>query len=634
MAIAVVSGVVAIVWSYLPAGDILERLELKTIDARFIARGPRATSGKVAIVEVDDRSLGALGPWPWPRERFVKLIRHLESAGARAIAFDILFAETDNVNGQKSDAAFVASVREFGRVFQAAATLLSAHRITQQQARASGALERFALKEARVEPGSGFDVAAQLHRVRNAIGPFPALAQATRGTGFVDVVASRDGVYRHYLPVVERRGKLCPSLALALATHALAAPARQLVIRKGRSISLGGKRRIAIDRAGAALIDFAGPDHTFPYYSAANVIETPEDLPAGAFKDKIVLVAVTATGLYDLRASPYGAVFNGVETQANALDNILGGRELRRQKPESVLLYTLCWALVIGFFMSRFTAETYVPLGIGLIVCHNVIAMWHFNTRGVATAMVIPSLGMALALISVAGYQLITQERRQRTLHNVLSRFVPPEIARRLAEEDTGPVITGERRTVTVLFADLRGFTSASARMPPEDIVALLNRYFRLMHEVIFEFGGTLDKFMGDELMAFFNAPVEQIDHAHLAVATAMEMQHRIETCREEWAFYGMPDLAATVGISTGEVVVGYVGSGDRMQYTVMGADVNIASRLEGLGKELDVRIIISEATHQLVRDMVKCRDLGTFSLHGVAGETRAYEVRGMLGRL
>lgn len=619
---------VALLWSVLPAGDILERLELRTIDARFVARGPRSTSGHVVILEVDDASLESLGAWPWPRERFAVLLDRLAAHGARAVAFDILFSEpSPGPRGAASDEALAEATRRFPATFHAAAGEVA----PEAQPSSPGPMEdALVLPGARVEAVSGLNQGARLREVGQVIGPLPKLARASRRVGLVDVLPSRDGVFRSYLPVMLCGKQLCPSLALALAMEVLGVRPEEVRVRPGRAVHLGAQRAIPIDAHGSMLIDFAGPSRTFPYYSAAAVMGEPPKVPRDAFRDKVVLVAVTATGLYDLRACPFATVFNGVETQANALDNMLTGRFLRRQRPELVLLYTLAWGLVIGFVAPRCGAWGQVGLSVGLVVLHNAIAYWHFVSRGVATDMVVPTLGIGFALATVGAYRLILQERRHALVRRTFSRFLPPEIADTLVENGAPPVITGERRVVTVLFADLRGFTRASAQMVPEDTVSLLNRYFALMHEVILSFDGTLDKFMGDGLMAFWNAPRDQLEHAGLAVAAALEMQRRVEVLRDEWAFHGMPDLRVSIGISTGECVVGYVGSGERMQYTAIGLEVNVASRLEGLAKERDARVLISQATYDLVSDTVVAVPLGRVQLHGIDQETVVYEVTGL----
>lgn len=624
-----VVGLAVMVWSRTRSGELLERFELRTIDARFEARGAREVSDKVVIVEIDDYSLATVGPWPWPRDRYARVIRALRARGAHTIAFDVLFLERRPQDGAADD-EFVRAAREVGCAIQGAAAVAEGERMTSEQAAASDVARRFALRGAQVLPGRGLSYFAGLHPVPQLIGPFPDLARASRGAGVVDVVASSDGVFREYLPVVEKGTEVYPSLALAAATHFLGVTSDQITIRAGSHVQLGDQRRIPIDRDGWMLIDYAGPGKVFKHYSAADVLYATDALEEDAFRGKVVMIAGTALGQHDVRPTPYDPVAKGIEVQANALDAILQGSFRRRLGGEWGAALIGGWILLIGLLVCLTPARTHVPLALACVAVHDLAAIWVFGHAGLVVPMVAPTLTMLLALLAATSVKAVAVEAEHSQLVDTLSYFVPPEIASRLTSEDADAALQGETREVTVLFTDIGGFTEASAQLGAERTVTFLNRYFELMHEVIFEFGGTLDKFVGDEIMAFFNAPVEQIDHAPLAVACALAMQHRIGTRPDEWEFLGMPNLRAECGIHTGQAIVGYVGSGSRMQYTAIGETVNLASRLEGVAKDLGVRIVISEQTYLLVRDMVTCRFLGEHQLRGIEGAQPVYEVLGM----
>lgn len=621
-------GSLVMVWELSPPGDILERFELRTIDARFLIRGPRPHGTDILIVCVDDQSLDRVGPWPWPRERHARLVRALQESGARVIAFDILFAEDDPA-GPQSDRALAQACRDHGRTVHAAA-LISPGAETPARAQPSDSLARLALPESAIRQGAGLNALSHLYSATGAVGPLPEIAGAARDVGFVDVVASPDGLYRESPPVVLSAGKLYPSLWLSVAARALGVGAGDIQVRKGSHVQLGDQRRVPISREGTMLINFAGPGLPFPHVSAADLLSGKAPQDPDLFRDKIVFIAVTALGLHDVRPTPFEPVAKGIEVQANAVDTVLTGRFVRRQQPEATLLWVLAWTLVIGFSAARTRARVYVPIAAACLITHSALAVWVFNRFGLIAPLFTPALAMALALLAATSVKAITQERTESVLMRTLGQFVPPEIAARLTQDDAEAAFVGETRPVTILFADLRGFTTASRRLGAERTVVLLNRYFELMHEVIFEFAGTLDKFVGDEIMAFFNAPVEQVDHAHMAVACALAMQRQIDLRRDEWDYLGMPDLAAGIGIDTGESIVGCVGSGSRMQYTVIGEHVNLASRLQSLCKDLGVSIIISEPTHALVRDLVDCRDLGFQEIRGIDEPQRVYEVLGM----
>jgi len=619
-----VGGAAIVLWAYLPAGDLLDRLELKTIDTRFVLRGARVPTGDVVVVAVDKKSLDSVARWPWSRRHLADLVTGLSRADARVIAIDVLLAEPD-VHDPAADQALIEATRRHGGVYHAAA-MSYVDEPSPEQVAALAAMQRYAWDATQVSPGRGLSVFAQIHSSPAVEGPLPELAAAGRGIGLINVLASRDGIYRHAFPLVRIDDDLYPSLAVAAAADMLQVTAQDTSLQLGGWVGLGDERRVPIDRSGAMLIDFAGPAPAFQTHSAADVLFDTDAIPADAFAGKIVLVGPTAPGLHDERPTPFGGS-QGIYVLANATDSILAGEFLRQQPPESAAAVALCVVLAISVLLGRFGSRVWLPATIALLGGYNAVAVWLFSHAGLALSMVMPSLAMISAMLVGGAYVFVVRERRQKQLAAVLGRFVPPEIVGRLTAEDAAATLAGERRVVTVLFADLRGFTAASSRLGPEQTVSLLNRYFSLMHLVIFQFGGTLDKFMGDEIMAFFNAPVEQVDHAHLAVACALEMQRRIKLYRDEWDFQGAPDLSAGVGISTGEAIVGYVGSAERMQYTVIGENVNLASRLQDLTKQLGVDIIISEGTHGLVQDIVQCEDRGTHPLRGIGAPARVFEV-------
>jgi adenylate cyclase len=357
------------------------------------------------------------------------------------------------------------------------------------------------------------------------------------------------------------------------------------------------------------------------------MVDTDPRAAAGRVREKIVLVAVSAPGLYDLRASPFSAVYNGVETQANIIGNVLQDRFLRQAPGALVALVMLLCALVMHLGLSRLRPVPAVVYAAAVLLGYNWLCLWLFAARRYVLDMVAPDLVLVGAAAGLLALRLFSEQSERERVRATLAKFVPPEIVDRAIESEPEALLRGQRRVVTVMFVDLRDYTAASGRMPPEGAVELLNRFFLLAHEVIWEFGGTLDKYIGDCLMAFFNAPAEQEDHALRAVATAAEMQSYVKANRAEWEFLGMPDLAAGVGISTGQAVVGYVGTGDRMQYTAIGPDVNLAARLEPLNKQLGTEILISQSTYDAVAGSVEVRPHGPVTIHGFPEPMTVYEV-------
>ncbi len=618
----------SLVLRFWPAITLLDRVELRTLDWRFAHRGTRRPCPDVVILAVDDDSIGELGRWPWRRDRFARVIRALKKAGARAIVFDIFFAEPDTSGeGQKADAELVAATREAGNVYHAA----FGHPLGQrpEQTPATGLDQKKGWPEARLLRGRGFNAVAELHELGAVTTPMPALLKAAAGVGFVNVVDSGDGVFRHTFPIALRKAVPYPSLALVVCADLLGVSQEQVSIEPGRCVRLGDKRVIPIDRSGRMLVDFAGGAQTYPHVPVRDLLGAggASGLPAGDFEDKIVLVAVTAQGLYDLRACPFSTVYNGAETQANIIGDILEGRFLRRAPGEVVALVMVMAGVIMWFGFWRLRPLGAVVYAAAAVIAYNWLCVWLFGARGYVLDMVAPNMVLLGCTLGLLALRLMGEESERERVRETLAKFVPPEIVDRVVEEEPEALLRGQRRVLTVMFADLRGYTTTSGQMRPEEAVELLNRFFLLAHEVIWEFEGTLDKYIGDGLMAFFNAPAEQKDHALRAVQTAVVMQERIHANRGEWEFLGMPDLAAGVGISTGEAVVGYIGTGERMQYTAIGPHVNLAARLEPINKDLGTEILISQPTYDLVAEAVETRPHAGIEVRGFPEPMTVYEV-------
>ncbi len=626
--LALICTVVMLAAFFTPGMTLLDKLECRTVDWRFRHRGVRAPTADIIIVAVDEESIGQAGKWPWPRRRFAKLTERLAAAGARAIVYDVFFVEPDDSpGGEKGDEAFVAATREAGQVYHA--TFGYTPPQTGAAAESSAPeLTEYAWAQVEIMAGRGLNTLATFYELPALIFPFPALAQASAGLGFTDVVDGGDGVFRYVTPVARYGEQLYPSLGLAVAANVLGVDADKIIINPGQSIDLGDRRYVPIDRGGRMAVNFTGPNRTYRYLSAHKLLGTGSSAAHYNLEDTIAIVGVTAPGLYDLRACPFGGVMNGVEIQANIIDNLINAHFLKQVAPEKMALLIVSMGMTVGAMFALVTTWWAVSYALGILVGYNLLCTWAFASRGLIIDMLAPSLTALLTLLVMLIYKLAVEERQRHRARQALSHFVPAQIVSQLVEEEALTTLRGQRRVVSVLFCDLRNFTPASERLAPEDTVNLLNRYFQLMHEVIWEFGGTLDKFLGDALMAFFNAPLSQADHALLAVRSAIEMQRRIRFNQAEWEFYGMPQMQAGIGISTGEALVGCVSSQARMQYTVIGSHVNLASRLEELTKQFEEDILISEATYQQVRESVEAQMVGEVTVRGFAEPVKVYGVK------
>lgn len=611
-----------------PGQTVLDRMELYTIDWRFRFRGPEPADPRIAIVAVDDHSINTLGRWPWSRSIIAGGISKLAQCGVERIIFDIFFTETSNAEDDKE---LADATREFGKVYHAG--FANVPEVGQEATPLSAEAVAKAWDVVKVESPRGLAAAGALYQPQGLVMPLPELARAAATVGFMNVLDSGDGVFRNIPPLSQYEGHLFPALVLAAACEMMGVPPEEIEVTPGREIRLADKGVIRLDAIGRMMVDFIGGSGSYPTFSMADVLAAgPDSATSRRLNGKTVFVAVTASGLRDLRPSPFDTIYSGVETQANALDSILNNKQLRRVSPLSTALIVICIAFLFASLLVHAGTAPLCVAALTVTLGYVWSGMLLFRHSHLIIDLLVPTFAVFGFFVALLILRLLGEERRRRRAQQALGWFVPPTVADGLVTDEAISTMSGERRVITVLFADLRDFTSASEGVPPEATVELLNRYFDFMHEVIWDYEGTLDKYIGDEIMAFFNAPMLQADHAKRAVRTALAMQRLIHERRDEWRFLGMPDLAAGVGISTGDAVIGYVGSQSRMQYTAIGHDVNIASRLQSLSKELGQAILISESTYAQTGDDFEVEPQGVYNIRGVGGEIQIYSVLGPKG--
>ncbi len=632
--IAAACTLVMLVAAFWPQVTVLDRMELRTVDWRFHLRGPLSPHPDIVLVTIDEASLDRVGKWPWPRQLFARMTRQLTAAGARAIIYDVFFIEREP--DPAGDEAFAQALASAGNVYLAGFAAgpeqegdYGPDLGVREMAIASHAetLQHWAWNEVTVNRGEGLLSWAGVYQLPDLTYPFARLARPAAGLGYTCLVQGADGIFRYTAPVGYFRHQLYPSLPLAVAAGLLDARPGQISVDFGHNLRLDDQHIVPLDRWGRMVINFAGKHNTYPHLPVWQILDESKAAAQLELENKIVIVAITAKGLHDVRASPFGGLLAGGEIQATILDNILTQRFLVQAPPEKMLLILPFIGLAIALIFALLPTRQALLLALGVVAAYDWFSIWVFAHWSLIVPMFAPTLTGLIVILVLISYRLLLEERQRSQARETLSHFVPTQIVSQLMEDEAAQILQGQRRIVSCLFCDLRGFTAASEQLAPEATVNLLNRYFTLMHEVIWEFDGTLDKLMGDGLMAFFNAPLEQPDHARRAVQVAIEMQRRIEFNRGEWEFCGWGELAAGIGISTGPAVVGYITARDRMQYTAIGTQVNLAARLEELTRELDVKILVSEDTWQLVKDTVTTNDEGSVQVRGFTEEVNVYSV-------
>ncbi len=633
----------------LGAAPFVETVELKTYDWRMRATAdPAAASRDIVLVAIDDRSIQALEPvvgkWPWPRLVHAALLDFLARASPRIVLYDVFFTERDRsrftVNGEEwtgaeSDAALARSAQELG-VFVALADTVAEEDADDHEKM----LPR--LPGPRVATDAGIEARPGLRL------PFAELLDASLAVSHNFSVGDADGVWRRYVPLVRHEGEVIPSLALAGAMTALNLSAPDVRLEPD-GLRLGSRVVPLITRpvpsfdgqsmkSRRALIRYAGtwPDgrptyETFSFYDlfyAEQQLladETPIVDPV-RFRDRLVVVGATAASLHDVFSTPLAGKLSGPEMHATVLDSMLTGRFLSEAPAWAGAALVLAAGLLLGVMAAQLSPWAAAGAALLTGAALTGLATWLF-ALGVWVPLVAPLTAAATATFGGAAWQYVVEGREKRRVKQLFSRYVSKDVYDQLLANPDDARLGGQRRLMTVLFSDIRGFTSVSERGEPEAIVRQLNEYFSRMVPIVFEHHGTIDKFVGDMIMALFGAPLDDPDHADHAVQSALAMAAELAALNREWEADGRPTLNIGVGISTGEMVAGNLGSESIMSYTVIGDNVNLGARLESLNKEYGTHVIISEATRQALKGRYDVQALGDVTVKGKSRPVRIHAV-------
>lgn len=438
-----------------------------------------------------------------------------------------------------------------------------------------------------------------------------ALDERRGATGFFNIASDPDGVLRRSLLVLPygrsrnlSEWDLYSSLEVQAVRLYLGLPADKLVLNFNEtgavSLEFGNRLRIRPDSIGRVAINYRGPAHSYPYISVADV--AGRRFAPGTFRDKIVLVGASATGIGDLRTPPYGGIsYPGVEVHANVIDNILHQNFLVRGAKQELLDLALIFlfGIPLGTWMAL-VSPRWMWFGLGLLLPHVALNFWAF-LHGWCLNFSLPAAAITGNVLLVALYRALVEEKEKRKVRGAFQQYLSPEVVRRLL---FNPRLVEPRKTeITVMFSDVRGFTSISEQLDAQDLALFLNQYLTDMTGIIFDRQGTLDKYIGDAVMAFWGAPFEEPDHAVRACHAALDMMRHVREMQAKWKVEGKPPLDIGIGLNTGVASVGNMGSALRYGYTALGDAVNLASRLEGLNKEYATNILASETTFAAARD-------------------------------
>lgn len=635
----------------------VEQLSSILYDYRLQLTMPGTLDERIVILDIDEKSLKEEGRWPWGRDRLAQLMDKLfDKYGIAVVGFDVVFAEKDESSGLKvlqnlakdqlrDDAGFQATLAqirprlEYDKLFadkiKNRNVVLGYYLTDQKQHSISGMLPEPTF------PAGSFRGRPIAFTAWNGYGAnLPELQQAAASAGHFNPMVDADGIVRRVPMLIEYNGAYYESLSLAMVRTLLGHPKLLPGLAEGKDNdyaglewleldSAGGKLKIPVDADVATFVPYRGGQGSFRYISIADVLHDRAD--PDQLKGKIVLVGTTAPGLLDMRATPVAEVYPGVEVHANMISGILD--QNLKEKPAYMLGAEVVWLLLIGIALS-FVMPLLSPVKaimasvfVFAITQGLSVLIWHYGHALMPVANSLVMIALLFALDMSYGY--FVESRTKRQITSLFGKYVPTELVDEMSKHPEQVVsMEGESREMSILFSDVRGFTSISEGLDPKELTLLMNEFLTPLSRVVSKHHGKVDKYMGDCIMAFWGAPSPLPDHARHAMLAGIEMQATLQALQPEFKARGWPEIHVGVGINSGRVSVGNMGSEVRVAYTVMGDEVNLASRLEGITKQYGVGIIVGENSRNAVKDFLY-RELDHVRVKGKEKPVAIYEPLG-----
>jgi adenylate cyclase len=658
----------------------LRDIELSSLDLRFSVRGTRPHDTRIVIVGIDEKTLQKIGSFPLPRKNYGLLIDRLSADGARVIALDATFPTPESNSAGEAlqrlkrdlgasaspavlkrveelekagdqDAIFADALKRAGNVVLGHVFLNTAGAQSSDPELAEAyfniAWAKSFPQELKVKSKDGrdFDMGEAFSQNGGTVAAgveanITKLAEAAASYGFINIHPDPDGTLRHALLIERYQDKdFFPSLGLQVLREYERIPDQDIaayIAFNGLERIQFGRHQIPRARNGTALINYSGPYNTYQHYSMWDVISGA--LPPETFRDKIVLVGATALAIGDMRTTPFPAedsAYMGVEVHANIIDNVLHSQDrgrgflIRGSNEEMIdICFILVFGLVFGFWFGPIDPFYSTISVLATLAGYAWFVYFMFAQHGRWLSLVIPAGTLVVNYAAITSFRMFFEEREKRKIRKTFSQYLSPDVIG-LIEKDPQKYIRpgGESKELTVMFSDIRGFTTISEGLSPDQLVNLLNEYLGEMTEIVFANQGTLDKYIGDAIMAFWGSPYPQDDHAIRGCNCALQMVRSLEKLNAKWQAEGRRPISIGIGLNTGLLNVGNMGSAKRLSWTVMGDNVNLASRLEGINKEYHTQIVISEATYRQVRERFVCRELDKIKVKGKNQPVNIYEL-------
>lgn len=596
--ITLISTMIFVLLQWRNPDAIREHIESRTYDVRLRLRDSIRKpylSDDIVIVAIDEKSIREIGRWPWKREVMADLVSRISGARPKVIGLDIMFTEPENA---ASDQKLAEAISSAGNVVLAMPFFVPEGK----QYRGPVAETPDYLWDQAfvvVRSSKGIDWTKWVFTADRFTLPVENIARAA-ALGYVYTKPDMDAVIRWEILYLKYGDDLYQPLSLQVARLALGLAPKDIVVYRGAGLQVGSQF-IPTDLSGRALINYAGREHTYPYISASDILKDP--LAAKRLSNNIVLVGTSALATYDQKITPLSTDMPGVEKNANVVSNIINNDFIRPSPGIVEIVVIIVTGIFLGLLLPRLGALSSSLIAAGFILLYLIASVSLLIYGNLWVNLLYPTLNMISIAVVQTGLRFFYEEHQAKEIRRIFSSYVSPKIVRELIEHPEKAKLGGERKLVTILFSDVIGFTSLSEKREPEDVVALLNEYFGEMTEIIFKWEGTLDKFVGDEIMVLWGAPLDQSDHAERAVQCALEMSKKLDEMRRDWAKRGVEGLDCGIGINTGEVIIGNIGAlGKKMDYTAIGDHVNLAARVEKLTRQYATRILVTGNTYLAVK--------------------------------
>jgi len=623
--------IVSFLVSVLYTNGSLSTLEGISYDWRMSEiRSDKNTNNDIAVVLIDDASLDAMdnyaGRWPWPRFVYADLLEFLSFAEPKGVMFDITFTEKHKVDGDQSqsinqdDQELVEATSHYPFVYHAVRFILDSiaddetSNVELNKPLPEGTVELFSLQHRNTHglPLNRNVIDLKAKNNNNFYLPFPELLDASSGIGVVEVQADNDSVYRRARLFHNYQGNYFPSLSTTALIDELKP---RKITHQNNSVKID-ELKIPVDKSEKVLVNYYGNYNTYSFSGLIaslhaiqngdieNVLVDPEEL-----RDKLIFVGGSAAGLNDLKNTPVDARLPGVFIHASLASNILDNDFLipsdKKITYSLILIFSIITALSV-LFIKRIILKNILPLSIALLF---LTAAYYLFQHNYVVEMVAPMTSLLGTWVAAFTAMVLMEGREKRKFKRMMSQYLSPAVLSTVVDnhEEFAKAEVGSKENITMLFSDIRSFTNMSEKLSAEKVVEMLNHYFSSMTDAIFNQQGTIDKFIGDAIMAFWGAPIKSEDHAEKATIAALDMINRLKIVNEWLEEKGLDPIAIGVGIHTGDAILGNIGSENKLDYTIIGDNVNLASRIEGLTKQYGVAILITEETFKCLKTPIPC---------------------------